>query len=132
MKLYGYFRSSAAYRVRIALNLKGLDHKHVHVHLHRHGGEHLQENYAAVNPQLLVPTLAVANGRGGEVALIQSLAILEYLDEVSSSRWRSWNTWTRSRPSRRSCRPTPWAVRGCAGWPRPWPARSIRCRTCGS
>jgi maleylacetoacetate isomerase len=83
MKLYGYFRSSAAYRVRIALNLKGLDHKHVHVHLHRHGGEHLQENYAAVNPQLLVPTLAVANGRGGEVALIQSLAILEYLDEVA-------------------------------------------------
>ena len=83
MKLYGYFRSSAAYRVRIALNLKGLDHEHVCVHLRRHGGEQLGEAYAAINPQHLVPALAVADGSGGEVALIQSLAILEYLEEVA-------------------------------------------------
>ncbi|MBR0564923.1 maleylacetoacetate isomerase [Azoarcus sp. L1K30] len=77
MKLYTYFRSSAAYRVRIALNLKGLDYDAVPVHLTRTGGEHLQEGYLGVNPAALVPALA-ENGR----VLTQSMAIIEYLDET--------------------------------------------------
>ncbi|WP_136066362.1 maleylacetoacetate isomerase [Modicisalibacter radicis] len=75
MKLYGYFRSSAAYRVRIALNLKGLDYALVAVNLvdgEQHGGDNL-----ARNPQGLVPTLETDNG----TLLAQSLAICEYLDE---------------------------------------------------
>lgn len=77
MKLYGYFRSSAAYRVRIALNLKNLPCEQVSVHLTRGGGEQFGESYRGLNPQQLVPALDI----GGDV-LTQSLAIVEYLDEV--------------------------------------------------
>ena len=77
MKLYDYFRSSAAYRVRIALKLKGLEYEAVPVHLLRAGGEQLLPAYRAVNPSALVPSL-VDEG----VTITQSLAILEYLDEV--------------------------------------------------
>jgi maleylacetoacetate isomerase len=75
MKLYGYFRSSAAFRVRIALNLKKLDYENAAIHLRRN--DHTKPDYLAVNPQGLVPTL----DDGGRT-LIQSLAIIEYLDEV--------------------------------------------------
>ncbi len=74
MKLYGYFRSSAAYRVRIALNLKGLDYEYVPVHLT--GGEQRTESYRALNPQGLVPTLI-----DDSASFTQSLAIIEYLNE---------------------------------------------------
>lgn len=74
MKLYTYFRSSAAFRVRIALNVKGLAYEPVFVHLAK--GEHRKPEYAAVDPQGLVPALVDA----GQV-LTQSLAILEYLEE---------------------------------------------------
>ena len=75
MKLYTYFRSSAAFRVRIALNLKGLAYEPAFVHLPR--GEHRAPAYGAVNPQALLPTLE----DGGQL-LTQSLAILEYLEET--------------------------------------------------
>jgi maleylpyruvate isomerase len=77
MKLYDYFRSSAAYRVRIGLHLKGLDYTSVPVHLIKDGGEQLQDAYRAVNPSALVPALQ-DNG----ATITQSLAILEYLDEA--------------------------------------------------
>ena len=77
MKLYTYFRSSAAYRVRIALNLKGLTAELIPVHLVRNGGEHLTAQYKDLNPNAVVPTL-VDHG----TALTQSIAIIEYLDEV--------------------------------------------------
>ncbi len=76
MKLYTYFRSSAAFRARIALNLKGLAYEPVFVHLAK--GEHRQPDYATVNPQALVPTLELDDG----TRLNQSLAIIEYLDAV--------------------------------------------------
>lgn len=76
MKLYDYFRSSAAYRVRIALNLKGLNPAREFVHLRR--GVQRSEGYRALNPQGLVPALALDDG----TVLTQSLAILEYLDET--------------------------------------------------
>lgn len=76
LRLYSYWRSSAAYRVRIGLNLKRLDYGIVPVHLVRNGGEQHGDAYVAVNPQQLVPTL-----RHGERVLRQSLAILEYLDD---------------------------------------------------
>jgi maleylpyruvate isomerase len=76
MKLHGYFRSSAAYRVRIALNLKGLTAEHLPHHLRK--GEQTAPDYLAINPQGLVPTL---EGDGGTV-LTQSLAIIEWLDET--------------------------------------------------
>lgn len=76
MKLFGYWRSSASYRVRIALNLKGLTVEHVPVNLK--DGVHREAAYAAINPQMLVPTLALEGG----VRLTQSAAIIEYLDEV--------------------------------------------------
>ncbi|BEV11800.1 maleylacetoacetate isomerase [Asticcacaulis sp. DW145] len=76
MKLHGYFRSSAAWRVRIALALKGLDYDQVFVHL-RHGDQRAP-TYLKVNPQGLVPALEVEDG----AVLTQSLAICEYLDEV--------------------------------------------------
>jgi len=78
MKLYSYFRSSAAYRVRIALNLKGLDYEIVPVHLVKDGGRNRSPEYRAINPQMRVPALVLPNGR----TLVQSLAIIEYLDEV--------------------------------------------------
>ena len=77
MKLYTYFRSSAAYRVRIALNLKGLDYEAVPVHLLADGGRHLMDEYLAVNPSGLVPAL-----QDEDVTLTQSMAIIEYLEEV--------------------------------------------------
>lgn len=78
MKLYTYFRSSAAYRVRIALNLKQLPYEAVSVHLTKDGGQHKKPEYRAINPQMRVPTLELSSGD----RLIQSLAIIEYLDEV--------------------------------------------------
>jgi maleylpyruvate isomerase len=76
MKLHGYFRSSASYRVRIALNLKELSAKHLSHHLRK--GEQRAPDYLAINPQGLVPTL---QGEDGAV-LTQSLAIIEWLDET--------------------------------------------------
>jgi len=77
IKLYGYWRSSAAYRVRIALNLKGLAYENVPVSLMPGVSEHRQEKFRARNPQMLVPFL-----EDGDVAIGQSMAILEYLDEA--------------------------------------------------
>jgi maleylacetoacetate isomerase len=76
MKLIGYFRSSAAYRVRIALNLKGIEVEHASRHLRK--GEQRAPDYAALNPQMLVPALVLDSGE----VLTQSLAILEYLEET--------------------------------------------------
>jgi maleylacetoacetate isomerase len=78
MKLYSYFRSSAAYRVRIALNLKGIAYETASVHLVKDGGHNKRPEYRAVNPQMRVPALVTASGE----TLIQSLAIIEYLDET--------------------------------------------------
>ena len=78
MKLYSYFRSSAAYRVRIALNLKGIAYETVSVHLVKDGGHNKRPEFRAVNPQMRVPALVTAAGD----VLIQSLAIIEYLDET--------------------------------------------------
>ncbi|MEW6981777.1 maleylacetoacetate isomerase [Colwelliaceae bacterium 6471] len=75
MKLYGYWRSSAAYRVRIALHLKDIDFESIPVHLVKNGGEQHQSEYIALNPHQLVPTLV-----DGELVLNQSLAILDYID----------------------------------------------------
>ncbi|CUS49091.1 MAG: maleylacetoacetate isomerase Mai [Idiomarinaceae bacterium HL-53] len=77
MKLYGYWRSSASYRVRIALALKDIPYEYHAVHLVRDGGEHKLPAYTALNPAKLVPTL-----EDGDVRLNQSLAIIEYLDQV--------------------------------------------------
>ncbi|GAC1604431.1 MAG: maleylacetoacetate isomerase [Ramlibacter sp.] len=76
MKLYNFFRSSASFRVRIALALKGLPYDYLPVHLAR--GEHKLPGYAAVSPSLLVPLLELADGE----RLGQSMAIIEYLDET--------------------------------------------------
>jgi len=76
MKLYTFFRSSASFRVRIALNLKGLQYEQAPIHLRRGGGEQLSAAYKAINPQALVPALE----DGGKI-LTQSLAIIEYLEE---------------------------------------------------
>ena len=81
MKLYSYFRSSAAYRVRIALNLKELPYEIIPVHLLRNGGEQNTPEYRRLNPAALVPAL-VDNQSGDAGALTQSLAIIEYLDEA--------------------------------------------------
>ena len=78
MKLYSYFRSSAAYRVRIALNLKGIAYETISVHLIKDGGHNKRPEYRAVNPQMRVPALVTDDGK----VLIQSLAIIEYLDET--------------------------------------------------
>ena len=78
MKLYSYFRSSAAYRARIALHLKGIAFDTVAIHLTRDGGQQHTPEFRAVNPQRRVPALALDTGE----VLLQSLAIMEYLDEV--------------------------------------------------
>jgi maleylacetoacetate isomerase len=77
MRLYTYYRSSAAYRVRIALNLKGLAYESLPVHLIRGGGEHRDAAYLAMNPQGLIPLLV-----DGEASIAQSLAIIEYLEDI--------------------------------------------------
>jgi maleylpyruvate isomerase len=79
MKLYGYFRSSASYRVRIALNLKQIEVEHAFRHLRR--GEQNAPDYLSLNPQGLVPTLVADDGK----VLTQSLAIIEWLDETFPS-----------------------------------------------
>jgi maleylacetoacetate isomerase len=78
LQLYGYWRSSASYRVRIALNLKQLDFEYIPVHLVKNGGEQLSVDYQRLNPSKLVPTLVDVDA---DVTLSQSLAIIEYLDE---------------------------------------------------
>jgi len=78
VKLYSYFRSSAAYRVRIALNFKNMPYEMVAVHLTKDGGQQRKPAFRAVNPQMRVPALELD---GGEI-LTQSLAIIEYLDEA--------------------------------------------------
>jgi len=78
MKLYTYFRSSAAYRVRIALNLKGLPYDMVSIHLIKDGGQQFTPEFQAINPQMRVPALQLSSGE----VLTQSLAIIEYLDEI--------------------------------------------------
>jgi maleylacetoacetate isomerase len=75
MKLYSFFRSSAAYRVRIALNLKGVTYETVSVHLRK--GAHLEASYRELNPQARVPSLQLDDG----TVLMQSPAIIEYLEE---------------------------------------------------
>lgn len=77
MKLHTYFRSSAAFRVRMALNLKGLPFDAVPVHLLRDGGEQHRDTYRALNPLCVVPVL-----QDGPLVLTQSLAIIEYLEEI--------------------------------------------------
>lgn len=77
MKLYDYFRSTACYRVRIALNLKGINYEKVSIHLINDGGQHHRPEYQRINPQELVPSLEV----DGHI-INQSLAIIDYLDET--------------------------------------------------
>jgi maleylacetoacetate isomerase len=76
--LYSFFRSSAAFRVRIALNLKGLRYDTVGIHLQKEGGLNRKPDYQAVNPQMRVPALRLDSGE----VLTQSLAIIDYLDET--------------------------------------------------
>ncbi len=75
--LYDYFRSSAAYRTRIALNLKELEYEQISIHLTKDGGEQFGADYTELNPQNLVPTLI-----DGDAKICQSMAIMEYLEEV--------------------------------------------------
>ena len=77
MKLYNYFRSSASFRVRIALNLKGLPYEYVVVHLTKDGGQQFDPSFRALNPDALIPVLA-----DDDRTLTQSLAIIEYLEET--------------------------------------------------
>ncbi len=77
MKLYNYFRSSASFRVRIALNFKGLPYEYAVVHLTKGGGQQFAPEFRAINPDALIPVLDDAGQR-----LTQSLAIIEYLDET--------------------------------------------------
>lgn len=81
VKLYGYWRSSAAYRVRIALNLKAIDYVQTSIHLVKDGGQHRTAEFEAINPQKLVPALELEDGS----ILTQSVAILEYLEETYPS-----------------------------------------------
>ncbi len=78
MQLYTYFRSSAAYRTRIALNLKGLAYEPISIHLQKEGGLNRKPEYRAINPLMRVPALRLDSGE----LLTQSLAIIEYLDET--------------------------------------------------
>ena len=77
LTLYDYFRSSACFRVRIALNLKNIPHELIPIHLVNNGGEQHSENFKKINPQQLVPAL-----QHDDKILTQSLAIIEYLDEL--------------------------------------------------
>jgi len=77
MKLYNYFRSSASFRVRIALNLKGLPYEYAAVHLTKGGGQQFAPEFRAINPDALIPVLDDEGQR-----LTQSLAIIEYLEET--------------------------------------------------
>jgi len=79
VKLYSYFRSSAAYRVRIALNLKGIAYETLPIHLVKDGGHNKRPEFRAINPQMRVPVLVTAAGD----VLLQSLAIIEYLEETN-------------------------------------------------
>jgi maleylacetoacetate isomerase len=81
VKLYTYFRSSAAFRVRIALNLKGIASEAISIHLQKEGGLNRKPDYRAINPHMRVPALRLDNGD----VLTQSLAIIEYLDETHPS-----------------------------------------------
>jgi len=81
VKLYTYFRSSAAFRTRIALNLKELTYESIPIHLIKEGGYNRRPEYRAVNPQMKVPALTLDSGE----VLTQSLAIIEYLDETHPS-----------------------------------------------
>lgn len=78
-RLYSFWRSSAAYRVRIALNLKGIEFDTIPVHLSKNGGEQMGEFYSSKNPNRLVPLF-----EDGQKSIHQSLAIIEYLEEVQS------------------------------------------------
>jgi maleylacetoacetate isomerase len=78
VKLYSYFRSSAAYRTRIALNLKGIAYEMVSIHLTKDGGKQFSPEFKAINPQMRVPALELPDG----TVLTQSLAIIDYLDET--------------------------------------------------
>ncbi|KTD06875.1 maleylacetoacetate isomerase [Legionella jamestowniensis] len=78
MKLYDYYRSTASYRVRLALNIKNISYEKIPVHLTGHNGEQHSSEYLTINPQGLVPTL----DENGHI-LSQSLAIIEYLDEIN-------------------------------------------------
>jgi maleylacetoacetate isomerase len=78
MKLYTYFRSSAAYRTRIAFNIKGISTEQAFIHLIKDGGKQHSPEYRAINPQRRVPSLVLDNG----AVLMQSPAIIEYLDEI--------------------------------------------------
>lgn len=78
IKLYGYWRSSATYRLRIVLNLKNIEYEYIPVHLVKNGGEQHQQNYQSLNPTELVPTLIDDDY---DLVLNQSMAIIEYLDE---------------------------------------------------
>jgi maleylpyruvate isomerase len=80
--LHNYFRSSASYRVRIALELKGLAYDYLPIHLTRDGGEQFKPDYVTLNPDALVPTM---HDGGDGAPLTQSLAIIEYLDETRPS-----------------------------------------------
>jgi maleylacetoacetate isomerase len=111
MKLYDYFRSSAAYRVRIALNLKGLAYERHEVHLVRDGGEHLKADYRAINPQARVPALELDDG----TILTQSPAILEWIEETH--------------PEPPSCRLIPFCVPASAPSPPSSPATSTQSTT---
>jgi maleylpyruvate isomerase len=78
VQLYSYFRSSAAYRVRIALNLKGVSYDTIPIHLQKEGGINRKPEFRAVNPHMRVPALRLDSGD----VLIQSLAIIDYLDDI--------------------------------------------------
>jgi len=78
MKFFAFWRSLASYRVRIALNLKGIAYETAPIHLVREGGHNRRPEFRAINPQMRVPVLVTPKGD----VLIQSLAIIEYLDEI--------------------------------------------------